>query len=589
MHYGMKFIKNIYLLFAAMLVVTTGCDNETPTVNGIDSEPQPLVIVADLAGAKSRATQGTDDEWSFTNFVDGDIMGFFSQSGNFNDGGGAGGFDNIALQYDANLKQFSDVNSGAAFSPTQMSGTKIYMYYPYCKDIQTTGFELREKGESSGDTLRCVDFLSSYKIEVSGVLDGKKMALFGEFDHAFAELIIMRGEGFDNPPEDKRRITAVIDDPVTHIKVTIDTENGGWTVDPQLVYEPDNTYHLTEEEAVRWDAWHARNYGITVQDKEGRPAWYIIVPTIGSEQGKTRPGPRTTVQYIELYDNEGNLQQVTSLRLSGGMTKNVDAGWRYPMEISMKEMVPTVNPYTIVPWNEDVNLTDQRTRGINNMAEFEDWVRQYNAYIIDSTEERKNALLKYGDLYVDEEKNNLWHFYLLTDLDMSAYNPSGSEEGDNSGQPVQSDVIVPILRDILDGESTTLVNGKYPSHKITGLTKTFVGNLNTTNGQVINIDFDSPVVRLNTTSAIGIIANSINDGAVENCDIFDGRLINVDGPAGYVAGTMSGGKVTGCNLDGILVAKGTVSEKYDKILGTEPTGNFTFEGNNAENVVNGSN
>lgn len=576
----MKFTKSTYIYFAAMLTLATGCNNEVSVINGTPDEPQPLVVVADLAGkTSSRAAQGTDDEWSYTNFEDDDVMGFFSQSGNWNDGGG---FDNIGLRYDAERKQFSDVNNGAAFSPTQMSGSKIYMYYPYCEDVQDSGFELRSQSKSSGDTLRCIDFLSSYKIEVAGVLNGVKMALFGEFDHAFSELIIMRGEGFDNPPNGKWRITAVIDNPVTHIKVNIDTENGDWVAKPELVYKNDNKYGLTDEKAKRWDAWLARNYGITVQDKEGRPAWYIIVPTIGSDEGKKRPGQRTTVQYIELYDNEGNLQQVTSLRLSGGMTKFVDAGWRYPMEISMKEMVPTVNPYTIVPWEDDVNLTDQRTRGINNMAEFEDWVREYNAYILDGTDERINALLKYGDLYVDEEKNNQWHFYLLADLDMSQYNPAGSEDGQ---APAETEAIVPLLKDILDGEGTTLVNGKHLNHTISGLTKTFVGNLSSTNGKIINIDFDSPEIRRDTATPIGIIANSITAGTVENCDILDGRLINIDGPAGYVSGTLDGGTVVGCNLDGFLISKSNVSPQYEKILGTNPTGNFTFENNNAENVI----
>lgn len=579
----MKFTKHIYIFFAAILTLATGCSTDAPFTSEMSDTPQPLVVVADLAGkAKSRAEQGTDDEWSYTDFANNDIMGFFSQSGNWNDGGG---FNNIALRYDAGLKQFSDVNNGAAFSPTQMSGSKIYMYYPYCKDIETTGFEVRAKSESSGDTLRCVDLLSSYKIEVAGVLNGVKMALFGEFDHAFSELIIMRGEGFDNPPDDKWRITAVIDDPVTHLKVSIDTEDGDWVVNPELVYDENNTYNLSREQAVRWDAWHAKNYGITVQDKEGRPAWYIIVPTIGSEEGKKRPGPRTTVQYIELYDNEGNLQQVTSLRLSGGMTKYVDAGWRYPMEISMKEMVPTVNPYTIVPWGEDVNLTDQRTRGINNMAEFKDWVREYNAYIIENSEERINALLKYGDLYVDEDKNNLWHFYLLADLDMSQYTPAGSDDGETPADPTETDVIVPVLKDILDGEGTTLVNGKHLNHVIKGLTKSFVGELITTNGKVTNINFDSPEIRRNTPTPIGIIANAISEGTVENCDILNGRLINIVGPAGYVAGSLNNGTVTGCTLDGFLISNSTVSPQYEKILGTDPTGTFTFSDNNAENVI----
>ena len=584
----MKFLKNIYIIFFALIILfTTGCSNEIIGIEDGMNQPQPLVVIANIAGkakTTSRIQQGTDDNWSYTDFENNDVMGFFSSAGNWLDDNGNGGFNNTALRYDANLKQFSDVNNGVEFSPTQISGSKIYMYYPYCADIETTGFELRDTDISSGDTLRCVDFLSSYKIEVSGVLNGKKMALFGEFDHAFSELIIMRGEGFDRPPKGKERITAVLSDPVTNIQVTINTDDGDWVVNPKLIYNENNKYKLSREKAYRWDAWHGNNYGITVQDREGRPAWYIIVPTIGSQVGKTRPGPRSMVQYIELFDNEGNLQQVTALRLSGGMTKYVDAGWRYPMEISMKEMVPTVNPYNIVPWNDDVNLTDQRTRGINNMPEFEDWVRKYNAYIVEPTPERINELLKYGDLYVDEEKNNIWHFYLLTDLDMSAYNSSGS--GDDG---TTSDVIIPVLQDILDGEGTTLVNGKHQNHKIIGLDKTFVNQLNTVNGKITHIDFDEPDVRHNTTSPIGILANTITDGAIEDCNVDTGTLINFNGPAGFVCGTLANGSITGCTLEGFMVATSTGSGEYAKIVGTQPTGSVTFSGNNANGVTLGTN
>ena len=585
----MKFIKKIYFIFFILTVVAAGCTNELPVAENYSPDaPQPLVVIADIAGktkVTSRATQGTDDEWSYTNFVNGDTMGFYSSGGNWLDGGTTG-FNNIALQYDAVLKQFSDVNNGATFSPTQMNGSQIYMYYPYSEKIGTTGFELRRKGASSGDTLRCVDFLSSYKIQIDGILDGKHMALFGEFDHAFSELIIMRGEGFDNPPPGRERITAVLDNSITAVKVNIDTENG-WTAVPELIYDDANSDKLTKEQATRWDAWHGKNYGITVQDTVGRAAWYIIVPTIGSQVGKIRPGDRSLVQYIELFDNEGNLQQVTALRLSGGMTKYVDAGWRYPMEISMKEMVPTVNPYTIVPWNEDVNLTDQRTRGINNMIEFEDWVREYNAYILgDTSTDRINALLKYGDLYVDEEKNNLWHFYLLTDLNMAQYDASNSDDGDNSSAIYS---IVPLLKDVLDGEGTTLVNGVHPNHKISGLSKTLVNELQGTNGKIINIDFEEPDVRVNSTSPAGIIANSVLGGTIDNCAVTDGTLINLNGPAGFVAGSLQDGTITNCELDGYMIATGTGPDDYAKIVGTEPTGNNTFTGNSATNVIVGTN
>lgn len=586
----MKFLNKIYILFVALLGFATGCTNETPVIEEGFPESCPLVVIADIAGnanvSLSRAAQGTDDQWSYTDFENDDVMGFFSSAGNWDVDYGEGGFDNMPLQYDAQQKQFHDLKNGVTFSPSQMSGSKIYMYYPYNEDIQDPGFELRTEKTLGDDTLRCVDFLSSYQIEVAGVVDGKKMALFGAFDHAFSELIIMRGEGFDNPPKGKERITAVLDNPVTHIRVTINTENGDWVVNPELVYVEDNTYGLSRDAAHRWDAWHAKNYGITVQDKEGRPAWYIIVPTIGSQVSKIRPGMRSLVEYIELYDNEGNLQQVTGLRLSGAMTKYVDAGWRYPMEISMKEMVPTVNPYPILPWDDDINLTDQRTRGINNMIEFEEWVRDYNAYREDpGSTEKNNALLKYGDLYIDGDGNKLWHFYLLTDLDMNEYQPLSSGEG---SMPENSNVILPALCDILDGEGTVLVNGKHENHKIMNLSKTFVDNLEAS-GMITNIDFEEPDVQLNTPNPIGIIANSIKGAAVDNCNIYDGALLNPDGPAGFIAGTLDGGSITNnCILRGFMVSQSTGPGDFANVVGQEPTGEYKFEGNRVE-IINPNN
>lgn len=617
----------IFLTLLILLLTLSSCSLEHGDEPGGDwSESYPLSIYAGILGKKASGTRaedaplaarGTEDEWSFTGFTNGNVMGFYSAAGNYLVDEGNGAFTNLKLQYDAAQKQFNDLTNGVEFSPTKMSDTKIYMYYPYCDvmtdpdavesvppatpddeddeddDDQTPSFnpeypglELRVKPEDN-DTLRCIDFLSSYKIQVDGVKDGKRVALFGDFDHAFAELIIMRGEGFDNPPKGSERITAVLQDPITHIRVDATGSGTSWNLNPVLYYNPAS--NLNTEEAQRWDCWHGQNFSKTVDDIVGQPAWYVIVPTIGNDYNpigntdKLRPGPRSLVQYIEICDNEGVWHQVTSLRLSGGLTKYVDATWRYPMEISMKEMVPTVNPFDIVDWNDDVNLTDQRTRGINNITEFAQWVQAYNLYLLDPENQTwSDALLNYGDLYVDENLQKSWHFYLLADIDMNEYSPLPAEDGT---MIPEGNTILLTLQDILDGESTNIINGKFVNHKIKNLSKTFVDNLKTTNAKIINIDFIEPDIRINTSSPIGIISNRMEDSTIDNCAIDNGNLINEDGPAGFVSGSMSGGSVTNCVLSGFLICTQTGTGASEKIIGTTPEGDYILKDNDVSDLV----
>ena len=544
------------VLASFVLILFASCSEDVVDDSALYDGPIPLKIVAPIngtgnAGASTRATiTDKDDQWSYVGFEDKDMMGFYSSRGNWEKEGGLVGFNNLKLQYSAERKQFI----GANFSPTHMDGSQIFMYYPYDENMEGKGLELRRtKEDDDTKTLRCVDLLSSNSLDLYGA-NKDNIALYGEFKHAFSELIIMRGEGFDKPHPGHERITAVLNRGYTNIRVKVSEDP--WSCTPELVFDPGGT--LSEENARRWDAWQGGNYGITTEDEIGKLAWYIVVPTL--------PGNRSTVDYIELYDNEDNLLRVSSLRLSGGNSKYLDPGWRYPLEITMKELVPTVNPFPITPWNkEDVDLTDERERGINNEAVFEQWMQAYNAYLTSPDEEIIKALLKYGDMSVDADGNNrMWHFYLLADLDLSSY---AEKEGD---------AIIPKFGDILDGTSTTFVNGKFLNHTIKGLSKTFIGNLE--NGTVQNIDFIEPEIKNDgSTVSVGIIANSMTDASVINCHIDSGTLYNPDGPAGMVAGSMSGGQVRNCTISGFLAAKST---SKDGLIGEEPTGNATFDNNN---------
>lgn len=566
--------KKIYIPLSLLALLTVSCASDEPG-SAVLPEHSPLSVYADISGsAKTRVVRWeVQDEWSFEDFTSGDVMGFYSAGGNWSVDNGRGGFTNQALVYDG--KQFTDPD-GIDFSPSHMESSSIFMYYPYSPVMDTQGISVRD---NSVNPPRCIDLLSSSELTIQGVQDNKKVALFGQFGHSFSELIIMRGKGFDSPPSGMERITVVMRDPVTNLRLEVSDDP--WGCVPEMVYDPNSG--LTPAQASRYDAWKGGNYGITSQDPIGVPAWYVIVPTIGSKEPKVKPGDRSYVEYIELYDNEGHLQRVSSLRLSGGNSKFVDAGWRYPMEITMEELVPTVNPFVIIPWNDTIDLTDERTRGINNITEFARWVYDYNAYLIDSDNPDKiSALLQYGDLYQDTEGKKSWHFYILSDLDFTNYRPyTGSVDGGSGDGGDQSEtytVILPVLNDILDGISTTLSNGKFINHTITGLTTTFIGSLSGKDASVINIDFDGPEVKNPETSTTpaGIIANNMVNSSVVNCRILDGDLLNPGGPAGMVVGDMTGGMVKDCVLRGFMVASSTATGDGARIAGiTTPDSYFT--------------
>lgn len=565
-------------MFLVALVALTACSMEDP--EGMWPEKAPLSIDARIGRVETRAERSDSaDLWSYVNFQTGDEMGFYSSSGKWESGSGNHPFINEELIFNEGEQRFTGPN-GVEFSPTNINGSKVLMYFPYDSEMDDDGMTLRVTDPVSNDgILRCVDFLDAYELTVMGELAGNKTALFGSFQHAFAELIIMRGEGFDNPPEGMEKIKVYTQDPITNIKVVVETEEG-WSCEPKLVYNANNQHNLDVEGAKEWEAWQGLNYGKTIDNTEGYEAWYVIIPTIGCEVGpKKRPGDRTIVNYIELYDNEGELQRVSSLRLSGANTKYVDATWRYPMLIAMKELVPTANPVNIVPWDDDVNLTDERKRGINNVTEFAEWVKAYNAYLIDNTQ--TEALFKYGDLYISDDETKIWHFYLLADIDMDAYYLYIAGKDEYNGT-----VVIPELKDILDGISTTYgSNGEFINHKVYNLSTTFIGTLSG-NGELQSFDFIEPDVRPSGTMPVGIIANEISGGTINNCNIENGTLVHTEGPAGFVAGTMSGGVISNCVLEGSMVSASTATGNAARIVGTNPTGDAELKNINAQIIAN---
>lgn len=557
-----------FLSIATLMVVLLliSCSKEEATTISFDATP--LTVVASIQGAEKstmRATRLTDDDrWSYSGFTVNDVLGIYSQHGDYDVKSGEGPLINMSVtcvESKNNAGNFKQ-EDGKRISPSHMSANTIFMYFPYEKDmtddenIEAMGLELRTKIEGK-DTLRCCDFLTSYSVNAEGLDNG---VLTGALQHAFSELIIMRGEGFDNPPEslgEKRwNMTAVMNEGFSHVKINVDKDN--WNCRPQLVYNDQDEYR-------RWGTWQGGNYSITVEDLVGEPAWYVILPTLDNYH--------TTINYIELYDNDGVLQQVSAIKLGGKKDKVLIPGWRYPIKITMNELGVTAIPILpILPWNGDTDITYERENGIQSIADFRTWREKYITYIKGEDTNLKNDLLQYGDL-IKSGNQEIFHFYIPADLDFS-------ELTQEEGTP-----IIPELKDILDGVDTTVVNYEFQNHKLSNLKTTFVGILSG-NGTLQNIDFDEPIINLessNKQEAVGVIVNSIEGGTINHCAITNGMLIS-KGPVGIVAGSMEGGIVQDCTLSGVIIGSES-NATYNYMIGTSPTGGAILQNNDTNNII----
>ena len=531
-----------------------------------------LTFTATLGRSTVSGTRADDDlsrddhydKWSYRHFQINDNLGFFASHGDLDIANGEGPIINWPLVCTNAQDNTYRFDSDELFSFTHLDTKEIFLYYPYHEDIaKGNGMELRRKSKLEGETTeveRCVDFLVGKGIEAS--LNEKSMLLSGTMAHAFSELIIVRGKGFDDPPQGCEAITVVMQQPYSHIRINCSSTDEQWSCKPELVY--DST--LDREACLRWEAWQGTNFGITEQNPEGVQAWYALLPTLA--------GNRSAVAYIEIYDNEGELRKVSSLKLAdNGKTKYLEPGWQYPMQISIEELVPTVNPYPIIPWNkdgEDTDLTNERKRGIHNLVDFEFWQDQYALYLKGSG--KQEELLKYGDLITDADGKNQWHFYILSDLDFTEY---PYNEG--------AVAVIPELRDILDGVSTTLDNHTFLNHTLKGLKRPLVGNLS---GSLLNMDLIQPDIALDRmTGPVGVLANTMTNATVDNCSVDNGTVRSA-GPVGMAAGSISGGSVKNSSFSGFMVGRqshapdGDASIRY--LFGEAPANTPALNGNFSE-------
>ena len=561
----MKLKRYIYIIFAVSLpMVFSSCTGEDP-ISEIVPAAGEGILAANIdpdVRVETRALRAAgNDQWSYVRFNSvTDTIGFYSARGNLSGEGGNGPFTNEPMVWERSTGSgdidsrwrgiFRGVNMNYDVGLIQTENNKTFVYFPYSEvaDASEGGMELRRKAPDNSE--RCVDALY-----IQHIADTQDAVMSGSFIHGFSELMITRGYGFDAPPPGMEDIYVVLSEGFSHVQVIdYDLENHDYWKVLLPVYK--EGYKMSKEDCRRWKAWEGDSYKAS-ELSDPVPAYYCIVPTSLSSY-------RSTVDYIEICDNNGTWHKITSFYLYLQNDKRVQPNQRYLLEIVLEGLVPTIYPYGILPWENVTNITDERNRGISDPTMFADFIRDYNSYINPDGTRNPNyesVMEQYGDKYVTDGVTG-FHFYINNNLDISMLETNGVNYKINN------------LCDTIDGLRNTLSN-----IEING-DSGFIGQIRE-GGCLMNLNFSGLRVT-NTysgTAATGGLADIISGGLITGCNI-DGD-INTQGYVGMAAAQMTGGTITGCTFTGLLVGGYT----FNNLFATQPTVDTWRTNNNYSGLI----
>ena len=561
-----NYIYSFFFIFLGVASVSCSEDLESTDVNSCRRfEVTAAIENKDFSPATRVETYYGDgqDNWSFSRFSEKkfiarplsqkdnstweweEALGFYSNRGNNQSQDGK--FVNEKMWYTRSLED----DRYATFISTEMdvnlndlrSGGAAY--FPYVEDIETTGLELRwVKNDPSDNLERCIDGLIMRRLTTDGTtVSGMNF----HFYHAFSEMVIVRGEGFDKPKGDEE-INVFLTEGYSHAvledyqKVE---ENQSYYKNFKFQYNEDYSLVKSKDECKKWGTWKG-NYSFTQSGTAAivKDAWFVLLP--GGFDAN-----RPSVDYIEIYDNYGTLHKITDFNLYNNDGKRLNWNERYILEIKMEGLVPTCNPVLVEPWGEDVELAQRQATGISTASDFQDFVTAYNGYANDRTSS-DNTLKKYGDVSIEESTGEkYWHFYINDDFEFSDNNP-----------------VISLLHqnDIIDGLN----------NKVSGITGTFIKELN---GSLQDINLVVNIKEENKTGSIGPI-ETINGGTVTNSTVY-GTINCPKANVGMLAGTGNNPTVKNCIFSGLLLGLST----SDNIFGAIPGGDYTKDANSTSGVI----
>lgn len=560
-------IKNKLYISSFILASFCGaCNQDNDPITS--SSVKGLEISAEIANAaeiKTRVELNNaegEDGWSFSRFSDRpfegrplsrmddptwkweEALGFFSQKGDnsniVDNRGTTGPFENVKMEYAKSLedRKYSTFVSTEIDANLNDIKNKATAYFPYTQDVVEEGLELRwvRNGESLE---RCIDALIMRRITNNGTtVSGMNF----HFYHAFSEIVITRGEGFDNPPAGKEGITIVLENGYSHARI-VDSDNSSYYKIFDFYYK--EGYCKEPEDCRYWETWK-RSYTFTQSGKsETKDAWYAILPA-GVDN-------RPNAASIIITDNYGTQHIITDFLLYNQEDKSLYWNDRYFVEIKLEGLVPTVSPVVVEKWGEDQLIAPRESAGISSTADYEKFVTNYNLYNNSNRNNRaaEEELSKYGDKTTDLNSGKVyWHFYFVDNVEFSSQN---------------STIDILYENDIIDGFNSDLLN----------LTNVMIKDLR---GELIGLNI---TVNMKGSGSVpfGPIAGKITGGKVNGCSVRG--TVNCSGQsAGMLAGILENGTVEYCTFSGLLIAAST----HDKIIGATPSG-YTSESNSTSGVI----
>lgn len=496
-----------------------------------ESKGVPLYAEVMVEGYEvfTRKSIESDDRWSTAGFTHGDQVGLFAMKGIENPempGDFSYPASNLLMEYEGRIgNNYRFGNQDIIMDATTISNSYSILYYPYYQDMPGYPFEsgsypgLPIREMDTDNIEKCIDFMHT----TPNRIEGSNGVLTPTFKHQFFTLAIQRGKGFQNA-EDKN-IWVVMINPSTDVRFILakasTSPNADYVFTLNLQYNPpDGEDVLTDIEGhldfqvnkyAVWKTWDAK-------DINGVPTKHVVCPY-------------DNVYFILIQDDSGKWQKVTDFTLGSG--KRGSAGMRYVLSIEMADLEVRVRPIYIENWDDEVSVSDNRKKGINDFAEYVQWVTAYNSYIEGGRKETdEKDLLLFGDGTKNGSATS-WRFYINNDFTF---------QKDKAYQ-------VKCLQDTLEGSST------YTNYTLSNLRTTMFKEISES-GVLRSLDFEDLYIISpeNDSNPSGAIVDQFKGGQIENCNIFNGVIMGW-GATGMVAGQVYGGLVKDCYFSGDVIGK----------------------------------
>lgn len=354
----MKTINQIILL--GLTGLFAAC-NSTETIPEI--EEHHMVFQAEIVSSKDvvvRADNSGLDETSGY-FTEGDVIGFYSESGNLD---ADGGFSNEPLY--CSSKRFVSYDIRVDYN-TIKPAASYYPYYDKMDDPDDLGMDIF----NADGTVKDILFSANYSIKIA---DTKGFTgLNGGYEHAGALFNIRLGEGFDAAPNQTVKVR--LSYPIKYFKFVPSTKTN-YYMTIRWNYDPADE----NDEEAHWFTLRE------LTDNNGEKYYSAVLPTYSSD-ALGLPSIPLTVEYVSLLDNSGEER-----KLQTGTVVDDQLWWgnRYTYIVKTEGLKPTIYPFSIEPWGQQTIETVNS--GIATADDLRNWFTTYNKDRSSSNEELK----KYG-------------------------------------------------------------------------------------------------------------------------------------------------------------------------------------------------